>query len=88
MQNLTKKTTILFPPKMYHRLERLAHQQGTSVASLIRQAAIRQYLLPLPDRQARLEAAAAIAAMQLPVSDWPTMEREINEGRGSGGMDE
>jgi hypothetical protein len=35
----------------------------------------------LPDRTARLEAAKAIAAMNLPVADWPTMEREIAEGR-------
>ena len=81
MHALTKKTTILFAPAVYRQLERVAKKQGASVAALIRQAAIRQYLLPLPDRQARLDAAAAIAAMQLPVSDWPTMEREIAQGR-------
>ena len=76
---LTKKTTILFPPKLYRQLERLAQQRKTSVATLVRQAAIQCYLLP--DRTARLEAAKAIAAMNLPVADWPTMEREIAEGR-------
>ncbi len=81
MHTLTKKATILFDPVIYRQLERMAKKQGTSVAALVRQAAIRQYLLPLPDRQARLDAAAAIAAMQLPVADWPTMEREIAEGR-------
>lgn len=81
MANMTKKTTILFSPKMYAQLERLAKKEKTSVAGLLRQAVIRQYLLPQADREARIEAAAAIAAMQLPVADWPTMEREIGEGR-------
>lgn len=79
MSIMTKKTTILFPPKLYQQLERLAKRTGTSVACLVREAAIQRYLLP--DRKARLEAVEAIAAMQLPVSDWPQMEREIAEGR-------
>ena len=79
MQTLTKKTTILFSPKIYRQLARLAKERGTSVGDLVRQAAIREYLLP--DRKTRLEAAEAIAAMNLPVSDWPTMKREIVRGR-------
>lgn len=79
MAGLTKKTTILFSPKIYGQLERIAKAQHTSVAQLIRLAAIQRYLLP--DPKARREAVAAIAAMQLPVADWPTMEREIEEGR-------
>lgn len=79
MSIMTKKTTILFPPKLYRELERLAKKEKTSVAHLVRDAAIRRYLLP--DRKTRLEAVKAIAAMQLPVSDWPQMEREIAEGR-------
>lgn len=78
MQTLTKKTTILFPPKVYQHLERVAKKEGTSVAHLVRQAAIQRYLLP--DRTARLEALKALASMQLPVADWPQMEREIVEG--------
>ena len=79
MSPMTKKTTILFPPKLYHQLAQLASRQGTSVAHLVRQAAIQRYLLP--DRRTRLEAVRAIAAMHLPVSDWPQMEREIEQGR-------
>lgn len=79
MSTMTKKTTILFPPKLYRQLERLAKQQGTSVAHLVREAAIHRYLLP--DRESRLEALKALTSMQLPVSDWPQMEREIMEGR-------
>lgn len=79
MSVMTKKTTILFPPRMYRQLERVAKEQGTSVAHLVRQAALQRYLLP--DRRTRLEAVKAIAAMSLPVSDWPQMEREIEKGR-------
>ena len=75
---LTKKATILFSPKIYRQLERLAREQKTSVAHLVRQAAIQRYLLP--DRRTRLEAVEALAAMSLPVADWPTMKQEIVRG--------
>ena len=78
MDTLTKKTTILFAPKMYRQLEQLAHAQGTSVANLVRQAAIQCYLLP--DRRSRQQAVEALAHLQLPVSDWPQMEQEIARG--------
>lgn len=79
MQGLTKKTTILFSPKIYHQLEHVAQQRKTSVAHLVRQAAIQCYLVP--DRRTRLAAVEALAAMELPVADWPQMEREIQQGR-------
>ena len=79
MQDLTKKTTILFSPAVYKQLAQVAKKQGTSVAHLVRQAAIQCYLLP--DRRARMEAVRALAAMNLPVADWPTMEAEIAKGR-------
>ena len=79
METLTKKATILFAPKMYRQLERLAKQRHASVAQLIRRAAISHYLLP--DQKTRREAVEALARMNLPVADWPTMEREIAEGR-------
>jgi len=79
MPSLSKKTTILFSPQVYRQLERVAQREGTSVAHLVRQAAIQRYLLP--DRRTRLEAVRALGAMQLPVADWPQMEREIAQGR-------
>ena len=79
MEGLTKKTTILFSPKIYRQLEHVAEKQGTSVAHLVRKAAIQCYLVP--DRRTRLEAVKALAAMELPVADWPQMEREIEQGR-------
>ena len=78
MQSLTKKATILFPPRIYRQLEQLARQQKTSVAHLVRRAAIQCYLVP--DRRTRQKAVDALAAMALPVADWPTMEAEISRG--------
>ena len=78
MQTLTKKTTILFPPKVYRQLEQVARQQGMSVAHLVRQAAIQCYLVP--DRRTRQAAVDALAAMNLPVADWPRMKAEIVRG--------
>lgn len=75
---LTKKTTILFSPAVYRQLERIAAREGTSVAHLVRKAAIQSYLVP--DRRTRQDAVEALAAMRLPVADWPTMEQEIARG--------
>lgn len=79
MHTLTKKTTILFAPDLYRQLESLAEASRTSVASLVRQAVVQQYLLA--DRKKRVAAVQALRKMDLPVSDWPTMEGEITKGR-------
>lgn len=78
MQTLTKKTTILFSPDLYRQLEDIAKVTKTSVAQLIRQAVIRQYLLS--DKKKRLEAVEHLAKIGGPVADWETMEQEIIKG--------
>jgi len=71
---LTKKTTILFPPDLYSRLARLAEQEGTSVGDLVRSACVQQYgLRPAAER---LAAARELASLRLPVGTPQEMERE------------
>lgn len=63
--DLTKKTTILFPPRLYQHLVQVARRRGTSVGQLVRAACEAQYQDPTVDE--RLEAVRALAALSLPV---------------------
>lgn len=78
MQTLTKKTTILFSPELYRQLERLADLYKTSVAHLVRQAVINQYLLS--DRKKRIAAVKAMARMNLPLSHLEQPAKKMNMG--------
>jgi hypothetical protein len=71
---LTKKTTILFPPELHERLSRLAEHQGTSLGELVRRACEIDYGLVSVD--ARLEAVRELANLSLPVGAPADMERE------------
>jgi hypothetical protein len=71
---LTKKTTLLFPPDFHEYLSRLAHQRGVSLGKLVRRACEAQY--GLVSRESRLAAVRELAAMSLPVRDPEQMERE------------
>jgi len=71
---LSKKTTILFPPELHDRLSRLAEVRGTSLGELVRRACEIQYrLLPV---ETRLEAVRELASLSLPVGTPEEMERE------------
>ena len=71
---LSKKTTILFPPDLHARLIRLAKQKGTSLGDLVRSACERQYGLATPEE--RLAAVEALAGLDLPVGSAEEMARE------------
>ena len=74
MEQLSKKTTILFPPDLHARLLRLAEQRRTSLGELVRSACERQYGLATPED--RLAAVEALAALRLPVGTPEEMARE------------
>ena len=71
---LTKKTTILFPPDLYEQLAALALKQKSSVGELVRDACRLQY--GRAGRAERLAAVAALSALDLPVGTPEEMERE------------
>jgi hypothetical protein len=75
---LAVKTTVLFEPRQYRELKRIAAARGQSVGELIRSAVAEKY--GLGDRAARLAAVAKLNAMSAPVGDWPEMEADILRG--------
>lgn len=71
---LSKKTTILFPPDLHERLSRLAAQKGISLGELVRNACEKQY--GIVSREDRLAAVRKLAALKLPVRDPGEMKLE------------
>jgi len=71
---LSKKTTVLFPPELHDRLVKLAAQLGTSLGDLVRTACEKQYGVVSPDD--RLAALRALSELALPVGDIVAMKRE------------
>jgi hypothetical protein len=71
---LSKKTTLLFPPDLYRDLTRLARQRQVSVGELVRRACEAQY--GIVSRESRLAAVKELEAMSLPVGDPKQLERE------------
>lgn len=70
---LTKKTTILFPPALHNFLTDLAKRRCISLGELIRTACENQYGFTDPVK--RREAVSKLAALNLPVGD----PRELKE---------
>jgi hypothetical protein len=71
---LSKKTTLLFPPDLYSDLARLARQRGVSLGELVRRACEAQY--GIVSRESRVAAVRELEAMSLPVGDPEQIERE------------
>ena len=71
---LSKKTTLLFPPDLHDHLVHLARQRGVSLGELVRRACEDQYRFV--SANARLAAVRELAALSLPVGTPEEMERE------------
>lgn len=76
MGELTAKVQVMLTDEQYETLIALAQAKGKPVSVLVREAIVDQ-LLKDARRAAKQKAAEQIAAMSLPVSDWPRMEDEI-----------
>jgi len=74
MPKYNKRTQVLLSEAQYERLMREAEARGESLGSLIRDAVDQVYG---DDRQQKQQLVEEIAAMNLPVDDWETMEEEI-----------
>ena len=78
MEDLTKKTTILFSPDLYRRLTQVAKQKGMSLGALVREACVQTY--GLVDIDTRASAVDALGALSLPVAGTTQMKRESVPG--------
>ena len=78
MKGLTKKTTILFPPKLYKQLERVARQHGRSVGDLVRDAVETQY--GSGGTAARLKALEILSRLAGPTGEPEELEEQILKG--------
>ena len=78
MTEMTKKTTILFPPKLYEELERVAKEQGRSVGELVRDATEIQY--GVGGVAARLRAVEVMSKLETPVGEPEEIEKDISKG--------
>lgn len=71
---LSKKTTILFPPDLHAQLTRLARQRDSSLGELVRKACEVHY--QVAPAGSRLDAVEELAALALPVADVRQMKAE------------
>ena len=74
MELLTKKTTILLPPKLHDRLTRIAEERHTSLGDLVRSACETQY--GAPTREEKIASVRRLAAMNLPVGSPRQIKKE------------
>lgn len=71
---LSKKTTILFPPDLHERLSRLAAQKGVSLGELVRSACEKEY--GIVSKEDRIQAVQSLASLELPVDEVQKMKEE------------
>ncbi len=65
---LSKRVEVLFDPKQYAELERVAQRDGRSVGALIREAVEREYLQA--SREERKAALKDLLSIRLDIGSW------------------
>lgn len=83
MPTLIRKVQVLVDERQHRALLALARAQGKPLSVLLREAVVEQ-LLKKARRTAKQKAFEEIAAMELPVGEWPEMEKEIERTHGGG----
>jgi predicted DNA-binding protein len=71
---LSKKTTILFPPELHDHLVRLSQRMGISLGELVRRACEAKY--GTTEARPRLEAVRELERLELPVASPEHMAEE------------
>ena len=83
MATLTHKIQVLLNDQQHRALLTLAKAHGKPLSALLREAVVQQ-LLKEARRAAKQKACEEIAAMALPVVDWPSMEAQIERAHAGG----
>jgi hypothetical protein len=73
-----ERISLTLSPEIWVRTKRVAAQRGTSASALVAEAL--EALLAQAQSEVRLEAARAIAQMDLPVASPEQLERETIDG--------
>ena len=83
MSALAHKVQVLLTEEQHRLLLKVAKAQRKPLSVLLREGVVER-LIQETRRAAKREACEEIAAMALPVGDWPEMEAEIAHARAGG----
>jgi hypothetical protein len=73
-----KKTTLLFEEEVYEKLREKSKLQNVSIGELVREAVATYY--GIKNTEDKLKALSKLKSLNLPVSDYDLMEKEIIKG--------
>ena len=73
-----KKTTLLFEEHTYKRLQEKSKAEKLSIGELVREAVTNYY--GIKNSKEKMEALQKLGRMNMPVSDYEEMEKDIIKG--------
>ena len=76
-QQLSKKTTILFPPDLFAALEKIAKEKKTSVGDLVRTAVKEQY--QINSKASKMAIFDKMMKAEFPVWEWQEIEKDYED---------
>lgn len=78
MDKFNKRTQILFSEDQYAKLKELSFKKNKSVSLLVREAVDNTFTKTKIDKKNIVDN---ITKLNLPVSDWETMKKEVIQGK-------